>query len=73
MGLFGHALEVRACEVPRSRGGEVDTLALEEEVYFREGGSLEFVASPTLAHQLVEVARTPRRPVDTLVHAVIRL
>lgn len=59
VGLFGHALKVRACEVPRSRGREIDALALKEEVDFREGGPLELVASPALAHQLIEVARAP--------------
>lgn len=73
MGLFGHALEVRACEVPRSRGREIDALALEEEVDFRKSGALEFVASPALAHQLIEVARAPSRSVDALEYAVIRL
>lgn len=70
--LVGHArVYVWAWDVPGSRGGVVERLALQEEVDLGESGALAVVTTPALAHQLVQVARTARRALHALEHAVV--
>lgn len=59
--------------MPGSRGRIVEALALQEEMDLREGGALELVAAPALAHEVVHVARTPGRAVHALEQPVVRL
>jgi hypothetical protein len=42
-------------------GGVAEVFALQEEVDFSEGGSLDVRAPPALVHQVVEVARAHGR------------
>lgn len=71
--LVAHARHLGACNMPGSRGRVVEGLALEKQVDVCEGGPVAVVPPPTLAHQLVHVARTARRAGHALELAVVGL